>query len=405
MQRLQAFKYELIPDGQQQRDMCRFAGSCRFVFNKALALQQERYQQGEKKLTYVGMARLLTEWRHSAETPWLAESSAAAQQQTLMDLERAYTNFFEKRADFPRFKKKGQREAFRFPSPVCIKLDQANSRICLPKLGWLRYRNSREVLGAVRSVTVSHACGKWYVSILTLREVAQPVHPSGSMVGLDVGVNKFAKLSDGTPYAPLNSTMTNAARLKKAQQSMSRKKKFSNNWKKAKARVQTIQSQTAAARRDHLHKASDEISKNHAVIVVEDLQVKNMSRSAKGTVESPGRNVRQKAGLNRSILDQGWREFRRQLEYKQLWRGGQVIAVPAQYTSQTCPSCEHVAKENRKTQAQFACVACGFREDADLVGAINIRRAGYAQLACEVNGEVSRQQQEPTEKGCFKQLS
>jgi putative transposase len=123
-----------------------------------------------------------------------------------------------------------------------------------------------------------------------------------------------------------------------------------------------------------------------------------MYRSAAGTVEQPGKNVRAKAGLNRSILDQGWAEFRRQLEYKVLWQGGLFLAVPAMNTSRTCPQCGHVSKDNRKSQAVFACVKCGYSENADLVAAINILRAGHARLACEVNGEVSRQQQEPSER-------
>jgi len=156
---------------------------------------------------------------------------------------------------------------------------------------------------------------------------------------------------------------------------MSRKKKFSSNWKKAKAKVQRVHVRIANTRRNYLHKTSTTISKNHAMVVVEDLQVSNMSRSAAGTVEKPGRNVRQKSGLNKSILDQGRAEFRRQLDYKVLWQGGLFLA---------------------RSQAVFACVKCGFSENADLVAAINILRAGHAQLACQVNGEVSRQQQEPS---------
>jgi len=142
-------------------------------------------------------------------------------------------------------------------------------------------------------------------------------------------VVRFATLSDGTVIPPLSIFKRYAAELRKAQQAMSRKKKFSDNWKKAKAKVQRIHVHIANARRDYLHKTSTTISKNHAMVVVEDLQVSNMSRSAAGTVEQPGRNVRAKAGLNRSILDQGWAEFRRQLEYKMLWAGGLFLAVPA----------------------------------------------------------------------------
>ena len=387
MQRLQAFKYELMPTGEQQRDMRCFAGSCRFVFNKALALQKERYQRGEKKLGYAGLCKLLTAWRNGTETPWLADAPTHPLQQTLKDLERAYANFFAKRADFPRFKKKGQSDSFRYPDPKQIKLDQANSRIFLPKLGWLRYRNSRDVLGTAKNVTVSQSCGKWYVSIQTEREVAQPI-PQGGAVGIDMGIARFATLSDGTYYAPLNCFKRHEVALRKAQQAMSHKTKFSNNWKKAKARVQRIHARIGNARRDYLHKATTTISQNHAMVCIEDLQVRNMSRSAAGTTEQPGKNVRAKSGLNKAILDQGWFEFRRQLDYKLAWSGGYLIAVPPHNTSRSCPCCGHVSAANRQTQARFECVACGFKENADVVGAINILRAGHARCACEVSGAV-----------------
>lgn len=388
MQRLQAYKYELRPDGQQERQMRRFAGSCRFVFNKALALQKERYEQGEKKLGYAGMCKLLTEWRNTTETAWLADAPVHPLQQTLKDLERAYTNFFAKRADFPRFKKKGQSDSFRYPDPKQIKLDQANSRLFLPKLGWLRYRNSREALGTVKNVTVSQSCGKWFVSIQTEREVEQPVHPSASIVGVDMGIARFATLSDGTVFEPINSFKKQQARLARYQRAMSRKTKFSNNWKKAKAKVKKLHQKIGNIRRDYLHKTTTTISQNHAMVCIEDLQVRNMSKSAAGSAEAPGRNVKAKSGLNKSILDQGWFEFRRQLEYKQAWRGGLVVAVNPRNTSRTCPCCGHVSADNRQTQARFACVECGFEENADVVGAINVLRAGHARFACEVSGAV-----------------
>ncbi|WP_242529258.1 transposase [Methylacidimicrobium sp. B4] len=391
MQRLQAFKYQLRPDGQQERQMRRFAGSCRVVFNEALSLQMARYDAGEKKLSYAGLCKELTKWRNGDPmpsgrvAPWLADAPVHPLQQALKDLERAYSNFFAKRADFPRFKRKGQSDGFRYPDPKQIKLDQANGRLFLPKLGWLRYRLSRDVLGEVRSVTVSQSCGKWYVSIQTEREVGQPI-PKGGAVGIDMGVARFATLSDGTFYAPLNSFKRHETALCKAQQAMSRKVKFSNNWKKAKARIQKIHSRIGNARRDYLHKVTTTISKNHAMACIEDLQVRNMSKSASGTADAPGRNVRAKPGLNKSILDQGWFEFRRQLEHKMEWRGGWLLVVPPQNTSRTCPCCGHVSADNRRTQARFECVECGFEENADLVGAIHVLRAGHARIACEVSG-------------------
>uniref|UniRef100_D5X4A9 Transposase, IS605 OrfB family n=1 Tax=Thiomonas intermedia (strain K12) TaxID=75379 RepID=D5X4A9_THIK1 len=382
MQRLQAFKYELMPTGEQQRDMRRFAGSCRFVFNKALALQKENYEAGGKFIGYVAMAKQLTAWRNSAETSWLKDAPVHPLQHALKDLEKAYKNFFEKRADFPRFKRKGQSDSFRYPDPKQIKFDQANGRIFLPKLGWLRYRNSRAALGELRNVTVSQSGGKWFVSIQTRREVETQT-PQGGAVGIDMGIARFATLSDGSFYAPLNSFKRHETALRKARQAMSRKQKFSKNWKKAKARVQRIHSRIGNARRDYLHKTSTTISKNHAMVCIEDLQVRNMSKSAAGTTEKPGRNVRAKSGLNKAILDQGWFEFRRQLDYKLAWNGGWLVAVPPQYTSQTCPACGHVSAENRQTQARFACVACGYGDNADLVGAMNILSRGVQKLRDE----------------------
>jgi len=382
MKRLQAYKYELKPNGEQQRNMRRFAGSCRFVFNKALAMQKALYEQGEKKLGYAGLCKALTAWRNSEDTAWLADAPVHPLQQTLKDLERAYTNFFAKRADFPCFKKKGMGDRFRYPDAKQFKIDAGNSRVFLPKLGWIRYRNSRDILGTPKNITVSSNGGKWFVSIQTEREIAEPAHPSASIIGIDVGITRFATLSDGSFIEPLNTFRKHEQRLARYQRAMSRKTKFSNNGKKAKAKVQKLHTRIANVRRDFLHKASTTISQNHAIVCIEDLQVRNMSRSAAGSSEAPGRNVKAKSGLNKSILDQSWAEFRRQLEYKQAWRGGDVLAVPPRNTSRTCPCCGHVSAENRQTQARFACVECGYENNADLVGAINVLAAGHAVLAC-----------------------
>ena len=388
MQRFAAFKYELRPNGQQARQMVRFAGSCRFVFNKALAIQKINYETGGRFIGYVALAKELTAWRNSRETPWLKDAPVHPLQHALKDLERAYKNFFAKRAAFPRFKKKGHRDSFRYPDAKQIKLDQENGRIFLPKLGWLRYRNSREAQGTVRNATVSQSGGKWFVSIQTEREVEQPRPISSSAIGIDMGIARFATMSDGRYLEPLSSFKRHEIRLRRYQRAMSRKSKFSNNWKKAKAKVQRIHTHIGNARRDYLHKATTTISQNHAMVCIEDLQVRNMSKSAKGDSKIPGKNVRTKSGLNKAILDQGWFEFRRQLDYKLAWTGGWLIAVPSHNTSRTCPHCGHVHTDNRRTQAQFACVRCEYKENADVVGAMNILARGHRVAAC--GEDVSR---------------
>ena len=376
MQRLQAFKFQLQPNGAQERKMRRFAGACRFVYNEALALQKARYERGEGKLGYAGLCELLTEWRNDAETPWLRDVPTHPLQQALKDLERAYKNFFARRARFPKFKKRGHHDRFRYPDPKQFKLDQVNGRIFLPKLGWMRLRLSRAVEPSVPQAT--------------------------GAIGIDVGIARFATFSDGRFLAPLNSFKRHEARLRHAQRALCRKMKFSHNWQKAKARVQRIHARIGNARSDYLHKATSAISKNHAMVCIEDLQVKNMSKSASGTAENPGQHVRAKSGLNKAILDQGWFEFRGQLEYKLQWAGGRLIAVPPQNTSQRCPLCGCVNAANRLTQARFRCVECLCEENADVVGAKNILARGHRVAACgeAVSRCVSRaasRKQEPTE--------
>ena len=384
MKRLQAYQFELMPNGEQTRAMRQYAGCCRVVYNKALAWQNEQYQADNTfKFGYTKIANLLPQWKD--ELAWLKDAPSQTLQQALKNLESSFRNFFAKRADFPKFKKKGTSDSFKFLQG--FKIEQHNGRILLPKLGWLRYRNSREILGMAKNITVSRKCGKWYASMQTEREIEPAIHPSTSMVGMDVGIARFATLSDGQVFEAINSFKQKQARLARYSRALARKVKFSSNWKKQKGRITQLHSTIANIRKDYLHKTTSTISQNHAMIVIEDLQISNMSKSAKGTVSAHGRNVKAKSGLNRSILDQGWFEFRRQLEYKQAWAGGQVLAVNPRNTSRTCPCCKHISAGNRLTQAKFECVECGYAENADLVGAINILAAGHAVLACGVTGQ------------------
>jgi len=362
--------------------MRQFAGACRFVFNKALAIQIGNHEAGNKFISYESMAKQLTEWRHSEETPWLYDAPCHSLQHALKDLDRAFKNFFAKRANFPCFKRKGKKTSFRYPDPAQIKLDQDNSRIFLPKLGWLRYRKSREITGEVRNVTVTNSGKKWFISIQTEREAVRPNHPAETSIGIDMGIARFATMSDGNYIAPLNSFKKKQERLRRSQQGMRRKVKFSSNWKKEKAKVQKIHTGIANARKDFLHKVTTAISKNHALVCVEELQIGKMSKSASGTKEEPGKNVHRKTALNRRILDQGWAMFRSQLEYKLEWNGGMLVMVPPEYTSQTCPPCKHISEKSRKTQTQFECVNCKYKNHADVVGAMNILERGLRSLAC-----------------------
>ncbi|MEJ9334537.1 transposase [Gallibacterium anatis] len=363
-----------MPNGEQSRKIKQFCGCCRFVFNRALAWQNEQYQQdNNQKFSYSKIANLLPQWKK--ELIWLKECHSQVLQQSLKDLEKAFKNFFQQRADFPKFKKKGLKERFRFPQGC--KLEQQNNRLYLPKIGWVRYRNSREVVGEIKNVTVSQKCGRFFVSIQTEFEYQISIH-NGGEIGIDMGVARFATLSNGEFFTPLNAFKTYKGKLAKLQKRLKNKVKFSQNWQKLKAKIANLHHKIANCRKDFLHKISTQISKNHAMIYIEDLQVANMSKSAKGTAEQHGKNVAAKSGLNRAILDQSWFEFRRQLDYKTQWQGGFLVAVPPQNSSRTCPCCGHISKENRQTQAHFECVECGYTENADVVGAMNVLARGRA---------------------------
>jgi len=392
MQRFQSYKFELRPTGNQQRQMRRIAGCCRFVFNGALAIQMKRRDQGVAPLDSAALSLLLAQWRRQPESPWLADVPIGCLQQSLRNLDRAYARYHN-----PVFKKRRRSDSFYYAKSNDIRIDQANSRLVLSKLGWIRYRNSREMLGRIVSVTISVAAERWFVSFLTGREVA-PQIAQGPAVGIDMGVVRFATLSNGAVYSPLNSFRRHEKALAVAQRSFSRKTKYSNNWRKERNRVQRIHMRIGNARRDFLHKISTTISQNHALVCIEDLRVSAMSQSPTGKAGRAVGGGQGKRRLNKSILDQGWFEFRRQLEYKLKWNGGRLIAVSPRNTSITCPRCRNIAKENRLSQSQFQCVACGFQENADLVGALNVLRAGHARLACaETSPAYGVSGQEPTD--------
>ena len=389
------FRYRLEPTGEQLQIFARFAGCCRFVFNLALAARKLAYEQAGKTLSFVEQCRALTELKKAEGTAWLSEVHSQVLQQALKDLDAAYQHFFRRvkkgeTPGFPRFKKKGVKDSFRYSQGIRVR----DARVYLPKIGWVRFRNSRPVEGKIQQATIKRDGNSWFVCLACEIGIQDPVHPSTSAVGIDVGVINFASLSDGTLIKPLGSFRNHEARLALAQRKLSLKPNpQSRNFRKLQAKVRQLHAHVANARKDFLHKLSTTLCKNHAVIVIEDLNVKGMSASATGTAEQPGRNVRAKSGLNKSILDQGWGMFRSMLEYKARWLGGQVIAISPVNTSRACPACDAIDADNRKTQAEFRCVHCGHADHADVNAARNILRAGLARLACLAAKAVESQTQ------------
>lgn len=377
MKKLKAFKFRLKTNSTIGGKLARIAGSNRFVWNKALAMQKERLENKEYTLSYYKVAPLLLDWKKEHE--FLKDCPSQSFQQTLMAQDRALKDAFSKKSPkkFPQFKKKGQHDSFRYPQGIKVK----DNKIFLPKLGWVSFFKSREIEGTIKNVTISKKGEHWFVSVQTEMVIPQPVHPAKSIIGVDLGVKKFATLSDGKIYQSKNSFKSQQARLSKLQQRLSKKQKGSNNFRSLKKRINKLHTKISNIRQDYLHQVSTDISKNHALVVLEDLKVVNMSKSASGTLEKPGKMVAAKSGLNRSILDQGWHSFKSMLRYKQEHLGGELLLVDPKYTSQKCSSCGYTEKDNRISQTSFVCLSCEHKENADINAAKNILAAGHAVLS------------------------
>jgi len=389
-----AYKVRLKTNCDIEHKLDRFCGSCRFFWNKCLAMNLERLEKSQPILWYNELAFWLTVWKRSEEYGFLKECPSQVLQQKLKDLERAFRDCFDKSQPLKRtpvFKKRGLNDGIRFPQGY--KID--NRRIFLPKIGWIGFYKSFDITGTIKNITITHRGGQWFASIQVEEMIEIGKHASDSEIGIDAGVKCFAAFSDGTLIEGVHSFRKHEERLTREQRKLSRKKRGSENWKKQKIEISKLHHTIANVRSDFLHKLSTNISENQAKVYVEGLQIRNMSASAKGSIEEPGRNIKAKSGLNKSILDQGWHEFRRQLNYKLSWRGGVLVEVNPRHTSQRCSCCGHTAKENRVSQDVFRCQVCEHEENADINAAKNILTVGQTgMMACQAN-RISGRQQEP----------
>jgi len=363
----QAFRFRLREQPAQAREYARTAGCCRFVWNKALALQHRYYRFFGKHLAYTRLANRLPRWKRVHQ--FLSEAPSQTLQQTLKDLDTAWSRFFKEpqRVGRPRFKGRDTRAAFRLPQGV--ELDTVNARVRLAKLGWVRLRLSQDVLGNIKNATVAREQGQWFVALQTERE-QEIVLRTGSGVGVDVGATRSATATDGQILALELRLAKQAARLRYLQRCLSRKQKGSRRRRRAKHKLGAVHARLARIRNDAVHKLSRSLVNVHAVVCLEDLQVAAMTAA--------GSN--RKAKLNARILAAGWGALRQQAEYKAVWSGGAVVAVNPAYTSQRCNACGHTERANRVSQAVFRCVACGHTAHADENAARNIRERGVMEL-------------------------
>jgi len=234
-----AFKFRLKPNTEQLQKMHAYAGHCRFLWNKILALNLHRLENNQKLIWYYEADYFSKLWKQSDEYGFLKEVPAHCLQQKMKDLDKAFKDAFDKKQHLkriPKFKKKGLGDSFRFPDPKAIQLE--NRRIKLPKLGWMGFHKSQSIEGFIKNATVSRRAGEWYISIQVEQEVNQQVHPADGAIGMDLGVKKFVACSNGRYFDSANAFKKRQTRLAKVQKQLAKKKKFSENWKKQKAKIQ-----------------------------------------------------------------------------------------------------------------------------------------------------------------------
>lgn len=368
------YTYALRPESEQAEALARTAGVCRLVWNLALEQRRDhwrRYQANTgNNLNYVTQARELTKLR--AEVDFIREVSQTAEQYALKALDEAYRRVWKGLGGYPQPKKKGVHDAFTIAGrEVAIeRLSRRWGRVRLPKIGWIKLRMTRDLRGTVTEVTVSRTALGWQVSIGCKFDDDRPVVPGS--VGIDRGVTVPLMLSDGTSYRLPETVALLDRRARKVQRVLARRKRGSRRYAAARRSVARIKAKQARARKHWAHVATTDICRRHGTVVIERLRTKDMTRSAAGTTEAPGKNVAQKRGLNRAILNVGWHRIETMLFYK----AQRVVKVDPRFTSQTCSCCGVVDSRSRKNQASFVCTACGFCANADHNAAINILHRG-----------------------------
>lgn len=375
------------------------AGCARLVYNLGLE-QRSVFSRRGRNIGYVKQCADLPGFKRDQDFLWLKEVPAHCLQQALKDLDDAFARFFSGQNRYPQYRKKFENDSFRFVDPKEFEIDDSKCkkvnkttgerrgrgfRVKLPKAGWVDAALCQPLPkdGKLTSITVKRD-GDWWFAVMLFEIPDVAVERRPGEVGIDLGVAQPVVTSNGVIIDLPHVTTREMERERRLKRTIARRKKGSANHRKAKLALRRFKAAQKRRRKNALHIVTTFLSKSHGLVVIEDLKIKNMTASAKGTVEKPGKNVSQKAGLNRSMLDLAFGLFRTLLEYKMKREGGLLIAVNPRNTSRTCPHCKHVSKGNRPTRDLFCCEQCGHIADADVNAAINILALGLEQLATMV---------------------
>jgi len=345
-----AFVFRLNTSHEISQKFAQFSGSCRFVFNKILETNTFNYSSACSSLLSL-----------KKQYPWLNEPPSQSLQQALKDLNTAFSRFKKGISAYPKFKKKNKKDSFRIPQG--FKLDQNNSRIFIPKIGYITYRNSRRISGIPKNITISKNLNSWDISIQTEEEIQDKIHKKlNNEIGLDLGINNLITTSEGSYVNPIKSYITNESKISKLNQILA-KKKIGNRRFHIINKLKKLYKRIGDIRKNYIQNITTNLTNNHGTIVVEDLNISKMLSKCS-------------AELNKRILDSSLYEIKRQIRYKLFWAGGQIIEINPAYTSQTCNVCGIIDKRSRITRDKFKCIACGNENCADINAAKNILKLG-----------------------------
>ncbi len=373
MSERKVYRFRIDLTAEQEMAFARFAGARRFVFNWALARRKETYKQTGKSITWSELSVELTELKNKPGFEWLKEIDSQLLQQALADCKRAFDNFFQKRACFPRFKKKySAHQSFRIPQRVKIE----DGRVYVPKIGWVKVRQSQAVDLPLKSATFKReATGKWHVSLVVefnLPDLPKPAVETETAVGIDVGLDRFATDSDGGVIENPRFFRKAEGKIKRVSRRLSRRKKGSANRAKARRTLARQYEKIANRRADFAHKFSTSVVKENSTIACETLNLKGMSKTK----------------LAKSVHDAAHRETFRQIEYKARWRNRNFVLIDRWFpSSQLCSECGHRNQELSLSGRFWKCPACGVRHDRDHNAAKNIRDEGIRILLAAGHAE------------------
>ena len=359
-----SYKFKINPNKEQIELLSKHFGACRFVFNRFLNERKEKYLNEKTSLNFYDNARTLTELKKDDDFLWLKEINSQSLQSSLRNLDTAYNKFFRKQTKFPKFKSKYDRQSFTIPQSVTIE----EGKLWIPKFKkGIEINLHREIEGKILFATISKSTtGNYYVSITCEVEYI-PFEKTNTKVGIDTGIKDLAILSDGKVYENIKTLKTNLKKLKYNQRQLSKKIKGSNSRLKQKSKLATVHEKVTNIRKDYLHKVSTEIIKNHDVICIEDLAVKNMMKNHK---------------LAQALSDVSLGAFYAMLEYKANWNDKTVVKIDRFFpSSKTCNVCNYINQDLTLKDREWTCIGCGTQHDRDFNASINIKKQGLKILS------------------------